>query len=367
MDLKRTPFYDLQAEQGARFVPFAGWEMPVQFSGVIAEHRSVREQAGLFDVSHMGEVVVRGPGALAGLQHIVTNDLAKLEDGAAQYTVMCQPDGGIVDDLIVYREGPEDFFICVNAGRRPEDVAHFAEHLEGFDCTMEDVSDSYAQLALQGPRAAEVLLAVSDVDLRQMKPFTFVDETVAEVDGVRIARTGYTGEDGVELYLRVETAAQVFSALMKGGQPFGLAPCGLGCRDTLRLEMKYALYGNDIDTEHNPYEAGLGWVVKLGKGPFVGSEALAGIKEAGPSRKLVGFKIEGRGIPRSGYPIEGGEPGGPIGVVTSGTHSPSLGEAIGVGYVNRDFASVGTRINIIVRGKEVPAVVVKTPFYKRES
>jgi aminomethyltransferase len=364
-DLKRTPFYDLQAAQGARFVPFAGWEMPVQFSGVIAEHKAVREAAGLFDVSHMGEVTVRGPGAFDGLQYVITNDLSKLEDGGALYTAMCLEDGGIVDDLIVYRLAQDDYFICINAGRRDEDVAHFHQHLASFDCVVEDCSDSWAQLALQGPTALEVFGAVSDLDAAGMQPFTFVDARVGGVDGVRVARTGYTGEDGVELYLRVESAAAVFEALVAAGEARGLQLCGLGARDTLRLEMKYALYGNDIDTEHNPYEGGLGWVVKLKKGDFLGRDALAAVKEAGPKRKLVGFKMEGRGIPRQGYAIcvEGAD----IGVVTSGTHSPSLGEAIGVGYVDASLTAVGSQFNIRVRGKEIPAVVVKTPFYKRES
>lgn len=364
-DLMRTPFFEIQAELGARFVPFAGWEMPVQFSGVLAEHAAVRGAAGLFDVSHMGEVSVKGPEALVGLQHIVTNDLSKLSDGDALYTVMCQEDGGIVDDLIVYRVSADDYFICVNAGRRFEDVEHFRTHLANFDCEMQDISDSYGQLALQGPNAAQILRAVSDCDLSEMKPFTFVDTTVCGAEGIRVARTGYTGEDGVELYIPIKKGAQVYSGLMEAGREHGLLACGLGCRDTLRLEMKYALYGNDIDTAHNPYEAGLGWVVKLKKGDFVGRDVLASIKEAGPTRKLVGFKMEARGIPRNGYPILAD--GEAVGVVTSGTHSPSLGEAIGVGYVPKGLAKVDSKFSIEIRGKGVPAVVVKTPFYKRES
>ena len=364
-ELRRTPFYDLHAALGARFVPFAGWEMPVQFSGVLAEHNAVREAAGVFDVSHMGEVVVRGPEAREGLDHIVTNDLSKLEDGSALYTVMCLEDGGIVDDLIVYRVNEDEYFICVNAGRRSEDVAHFKEHLAGFDCVLEDVSDDYAQLALQGPKAVDVLKAVSECDLSLMKPFTFVDTTVAGVANIRVARTDYTGEDGVELYLPAREAARVYQALLEAGKDMGLMPCGLGCRDTLRLEMKYALYGNDIDLEHNPYQAGLGWVVKLSKGAFVGRDRLVEIKEMGVRQKLVGFKMDGRGIPRSGYSIL--LDGKPVGRVTSGTHSPSLGEAIGVGYVPTDASKIGSKFEIEIRGKAVPAVVVKTPFYKREA
>ena len=360
-DLRRTPLYPLQAEHGARFVPFAGYEMPVQFSGVVAEHNAVRTAVGLFDVSHMGEFIVEGPEARKGLQYAVTNDVEKLVDGGAQYTVICRQDGGIVDDLIVYQQSPTRFFLVVNASRRTEDFAHFEKVLAKFDCTLSDVSDDWAQLALQGPKALEMLSTLTDVDLDAMKPFSFVDTTVGGVPDVRVARTGYTGEEGVELYCAADAGPALFTALDAAGEAFGMAHCGLGCRDTLRLEMKYALYGNDIDEAHNPYEAGLGWVVKLKKGDFHGRDALASVKEAGPTQKLVGFKMKARGIPRHGYAIR--IHGADAGVVTSGTHSPSLGEPIGVGYVPVSHATVGSAVEIVIRDKPVAAEVVKTPFY----
>ena len=363
-DTEKTPLYDVHAARGARFVPFAGFDMPVQFAGVMAEHKAVREAAGLFDVSHMGEIVLEGGDALDGLQRIITNDLTKIGDGEALYTVMCRDDGGIVDDLIVYREEADRYFLCVNASRRDVDFDHIVSHLRGMDVAAFDASEDYAQIAFQGPKALEILSRVTEADVVGMKPFTWVDATVAGVEDVRIARTGYTGEDGVELYMAPEGAAPIWEALEKAGEPEGVVSCGLGARDTLRLEMKYALYGNDIDEARNPYEAGLGWVVKLDKGDFIGREALAKIKADKPAQRLVGFKLEGRGIPRQGYDIAVN--GEVVGVVTSGTHSPSLGEAIGVGYVPRELAKQGSKFDVMVRGKALPAVVVKTPFYKRE-
>ncbi len=361
---KRTPLYDVQAKRGARFVPFAGWEMPVQFTGVIAEHQAVRSRVGVFDVSHMGEVTVRGKDALAAVQYLVTNDVSKLEDGKALYTVMCLPSGGIVDDLIVYREAPDSYFICINAGRKDADVAHMQQTLARFDCQFADRSDEWAQLAVQGPKALGLVSELAGLDAKAMAPFTFKDTTVGGVPGVRIARTGYTGEEGVELYVAPKDAEKLFLALEKAGEKHGLALCGLGCRDTLRLEMKYPLYGNDIDEEHNPLEAGLGWVVKLAKGDFQGKAALEAEKARGLRRKWVGFTMEGRGIPRHGYVIR--KDGQDVGVVTSGTHSPSLDAPIGVGYVPTALSEPGSRFSIVIRDKEVPAVVVKTPFYKRE-
>lgn len=363
-ELKRTALYDIHAARGARFVSFAGFEMPVQYAGVIAEHTAVRENVGLFDVSHMGEVIVEGCDALVGLQRIVTNDLSKLQDGDALYTVMCHEDGGIVDDLIVYRESAERYFICVNASRREDDYNHMLENLHGLDCAAMDVSEDYAQIALQGPKAAQVLAAVSDIDLAAMKSFSWVDTAVGGIENVRVACTGYTGESGVEFYLAPSSARALWQALEAAGEAHGIASCGLGARDTLRLEMKYALYGNDIDEKTNPYEAGLGWVVKLKKGEFCGSSALADIKARGPKMKLVGFKMKSRGIPRPGYDVQ--FQGNVVGRVTSGTHSPSLGEAIGLAYVPAEMARVGSEFEILIRTKTVAAVVVKTPFYKRE-
>ena len=362
--LRRTPLFDVQKARGGRFVPFAGWEMPVQFSGLVAEHRAVREHAGLFDVSHMGEVRVEGPEALEALQFIVTNDLSKLVDGKAMYTVMCVEDGGIVDDLIVYREAADRYFLCVNASRRQADFQHLRQHAARFRCSMVDVSDSYAQLALQGPKAASLLAELTAHPVADMAPFTWADAPVGGVNPVRIARTGYTGEHGFELYCAPAQAPALWQALEEAGTKYELAPCGLGARDTLRLEMKYPLYGNDIDLQHNPLEAGLGWVVKPGKGAFVGSAALAKIKEAGCSRRWVGFKMTERGIPRQGYVIAAA--GEPVGVVTSGTHSPTLGEPIGCGYVPAALAKPGSSLQIIIRDKPVGGIVVSTPFLKRD-
>lgn len=362
-ELRRTPLYDIHVARGARIVPFAGYELPVQYAGVVAEHTAVRTAAGLFDVSHMGELFIEGPGASAAVQHAVTNDIGRLNDGAALYTAMCQDDGGIVDDLIVYREHRDRYMLCVNASRRAADAAHLAGLLGRFDCSMTDRSESLAQLALQGPKALEILAAVTRADLAALRPFHFVDTDVAGIADVRIARTGYTGEDGVELYVDAPSAQRLWQAIEAAGAPFGLAPCGLGARDTLRTEMKYALYGNDIDATTNPLEAGLGWVVKLDKGEFVGRAALLSVRTRGLTRRLVGFKMRERGIPRHGYALQRGAEH--IGLVTSGTHSPTLGEPIGIGYVAAGYADIGTCIEVIIRERPVAAEIVKTPFYQR--
>lgn len=367
-ELKRTPLYAVQAENGGKFVPFAGWEMPVQFSGLMAEHQAVRTQVGLFDVSHMGEIIIEGPQAFDAVQFLITNDVAKLSDGKALYTVMCVENGGIVDDLIVYRENTQRFFICVNASRRADDFAHMRAVCKRFDCTVTDVSDEYAQLALQGPHAAALLAELVDASVQAkvaaMEAFSWLDAPVAGLSWVRIARTGYTGEHGYELYARSSEGDALWRAIMRVGDKHGLLLCGLGCRDTLRLEMKYPLYGNDIDLEHNPLEAGLGWVVKFAKGDFVGKAALEAVKAQGVARKWVGFKMLDRGIPRHGYPIA--VDGQEVGVVTSGTHSPSLGEPIGTGYVPAHLAALGSRFDVVIRNKAVLAEVVKTPFLVRE-
>ena len=365
MDLLKTALHDVHVARGARMVPFAGYHMPVQYEGVMAEHKTIRTDCGLFDVSHMGEVIVEGAGALEGLQWVLSNDLSKLVDGQALYTVMCQDNGGIVDDLIVYREAADRYFLCINASRRHEDVAHLKDGLEKFDCALTDVSDAYSQIALQGPKAEALLSKLAGIQFDDsFKAFFFKDLTVAGCENVRVARTGYTGEDGVELYVANADAVKLWEALEDAGSEFGIKPCGLGARDTLRLEMKYALYGNDIDLEHNPIEAGLGWVVKLKKGEFRGSKAIEAYKAGDSKRKLVGFKMIGRGIPRQGYGIE--VDGQSVGNVTSGTHSPSLGEAIGMGYVSLEHSKVGTRLEVVVRGKAIEAEVVSTPFYKRD-
>lgn len=360
MSDRRTPLYEKHKEAGARFVSFGGWEMPVQYAGIQAEHEAVRTAAGLFDVSHMGEVDIRGDDAVGAFNRLITNDLEAIEDGQALYTVMCRPDGGIVDDLIVYRFGRDRVFVCTNAANRDKDFAWIAEHLEGATAT--DRGDEFAQIAIQGPRAPAILQRVTRVDLGGVGRFRFVVGDVAGVESI-VARTGYTGEDGFELYLPADRAPGVWDALREAGGD-ALTPAGLGARDTLRLEMKYMLYGNDIDETTTPLEAGLGWVVKLDKADFVGREALARQKQEGVRRRLVGFQMDGRAIARHGYPVvdEGGDA---IGHVTSGTRSPTLGVGIGLAYVPVGRHRPGTKIDIQVRQRTEPATIVKTPFVKR--
>ena len=363
-DTKKTPFYDFHVEAGARMVPFAGYHLPVQYSGVIAEHKAVRERVGLFDVSHMGEVLVEGKEAKEAVQYLVTNNILKLKDGRAIYCVMCKEDGGIIDDLIVYRQAEESYFLVVNAARLDVDFPHILKVTSAFDCTTTNISDEWAQLALQGPRAEAMLQTLVTVDLADLAPFAFIDTRVGNCQNVRVARTGYTGEAGFELYCKVDDAAALWQDLEQSGKNFEMALCGLGCRDSLRLEVKYPLYGNDIDEDHNPIEAGLGWVVKFKAGDFLGREAVLAIKKAGPTRKWVGFKMSERGIARHGHEIF--SEGQKIGDVTSGTHAPTLGAAIGCGYVPTELSAIGTKIDISIRGKMVAAEVVATPFYKRE-
>lgn len=349
---------------GARLVPFAGWEMPIQYEGIVAEHRAVREAAGLFDVSHMGELELRGPRALETISSLVTNDPSRIADGQAQYTCCCNDFGTILDDLIVYRRSAERVLIVCNASNRDKISTHFAAAAQG-RVDFQDLSDATALLALQGPKALEVLAAAgSSLDVaRDLPSFRFRDAEVAGVP-VTIARTGYTGEDGVELFTPWERAPEVWGALLEHGRALGIKPIGLGARDTLRLEARLALYGNDIDETTNPLEAGLGWTVKLDKPGFVGKDALVRIKAEGSPRALVGFEVTGRGIARHGYPLLDGS-GAAVGVCTSGSPSPTLGKNIGLGYLPTALAKVGTKFAVDCRGKAVEAVVVPTPFYQR--
>jgi aminomethyltransferase len=356
----RTPLYDAHLRAGARMVEFAGWEMPVQYAGLLEEHAAVRTRVGLFDVSHMGEVVFRGPRALAALQAVFTNDLSQVADGQAQYGCLCRESGGIVDDVVVYRRSAEDLLVCVNAGNRQKDHEWLASHAGGADVTNE--SDEWGQLALQGPLAAQLLQRRCDQDLSRIKTYRFATGTVAGVPCL-VARTGYTGEDGFELFCKAQDAVRLWDALLETGRPEGIQPCGLGCRDSLRLEMAYRLYGSDMDDDATPLEAGLGWVVKLDKGDFIGRDALLRQKAAGLSRKLVGFQLTQAGIARHGYPVV--QDGRPVGVVTSGTRSPSLGTSIGLAYVPPALAAEGSTFAVDIRGRQVAATVVKTPFYTR--
>jgi len=348
-------------------VDFAGWEMPVQYTGIIREHLACRAAAAIFDVSHMGEVKLRGPGALASVQRITTNDASKLIDGRVQYAAMCTEAGGVVDDVTVYRRGPEDYCFVVNASNTEKDLAWIRAHAAG-DTQVEDASPATALIAVQGPKAPAIVARVADREILDLPRYWFRHAAIATPAGTIAAtfsRTGYTGEDGFEIACPWERAGEAWDCLMKAGSPDGLVPAGLGARDTLRLEAKMCLYGHELSEETTPLEAGIGWAVALespAKGDFIGRDALRRQKAEGVRRRLVGFEVTGAGIARQGYPILIG--GKAVGTVTSGTKSPSLGKAIGLGYVPAENAKVGTSIAIEIRGKAVPAVIVPTPFYK---
>ncbi len=336
--------------------------MPVQYEGIKKEHEAVRTRAGLFDVSHMGEIVVEGPGAVAAVDRLVTNDVGNLEVGRALYTVCCNESGFILDDLIVYRLEAEKILVVCNASNRDKIVSHFAKNLS-LETPWNDVSDAWALLALQGPNARAIMAELGAPEaLLGLRTFGVARATVAGVD-LWAARTGYTGEDGFELFCANEDAAALWRAILAVGEAHGIQAVGLGARDTLRLEARLMLYGNDIDEQTHPFEAGLGWVVKLEAGDFIGRDALRKIKAEGFDRKLVGFEMTGRGIARHGYPIVAD--GERVGEVTSGSPGPTVGRNIGLGYVPKALSKVGTALGIEIRGKQVGAVVVTTPFYKR--
>jgi aminomethyltransferase len=364
--LSSTPIYPEHVRLGGRLVPFAGWEMPIQYEGIAAEHQAVRERVGLFDVSHMGELHVSGPGALAAVDALITNDLSKAENGQAVYTCCCNPAGTILDDLIVYRRGESDVLVVCNASNRAKIAAHFGEALRG-KAEFHDESDDTALIAVQGPKALQLLeLAGSSIDPSALKSFRFADVTLLGAK-VTLARTGYTGEDGAELFCKNADAARLFAGLLEAGSALGAEPIGLGARDTLRLEARLSLYGNEIDETTNPIEAGLGWTVKLDKpSGFLGRDAIAKVKAEGPTRAIVGFEMVGRGIARHGYPLLSSD-GQTIGTCTSGGPSPTLGKSIGLGYLPTSMTAVGTTFLVDCRGKSIEAKVVKTPFYKRAS
>lgn len=366
--LKRTPLYETHRQTGARMVPFGGWEMPVQYSGVLEEHRAVREAAGLFDVSHMGEFEVKGPEALALIQRVSVNNAAKLAVGQVQYSLMCREDGTVVDDILVYRLGEEHYWLVVNAGNADKDwdwVSRARDEAGLRNLTLANISGQVAQIALQGP-AAEAILQPLVPDLALDGIAFYWARTgvgVAGIETLVLSRTGYTGEDGFELYCRAEDAAALWNALMAAGKERGLLPCGLGARDTLRFEARLPLYGHELSEEVTPYEAGLGFFVKTKKGTdFIGREALVARKEQGAARKLVGLEMTGRGIPRQGYEVAHG--GQVVGHITTGTFAPTLNKNLGLAYVPAGLAAVGTELDVIIRGKAVPATVVETPFYQ---
>ncbi|MFH0901921.1 MAG: glycine cleavage system aminomethyltransferase GcvT [Pseudomonadota bacterium] len=364
-ELKHTPLLGAHQASGAKLVSFCGWEMPVQYSGIVDEHRTVRSAVGVFDVSHMGEIVLRGSRAGEATQRLVTAAVLALTDGAAVYTLMCYPDGGIVDDCIVYRRTATDYLIIVNASNIDKDWAWAVENV-GSTCTLTNESDETALIAVQGPRAVELVARLAGRPLAAEVPS--FHHTQAVIAGVRCmaARTGYTGEDGFEIACPNDGANRLWDALFEAGREYGIKPAGLGARDTLRLEAKLCLYGNDIDQTTTPLEAGLGWAVKLDGEDFLGRQALIAQKAAGTKRQLVGFLVKGRGIARHGYSILENEEGGvEIGKVTSGTTAPHLGIAVGMGYVPTRLSKPGTRLAVDCRGKVVPIEIHKGPFYKR--
>jgi aminomethyltransferase len=334
----------------------------VQYTGVIDEHVAVRTRAGLFDVSHMGEVDVVGRQALDFLQHVTCNDVSRLSAGRIQYSALTTPDGTFVDDLLVYKRADDDYLLVINAGNTPKDVAWLREHAKGYDLRLEDVSSRWCQIALQGPRSQEILQPLTKASLGEMKYYTFVQGLVSGVRCI-VSRTGYTGEDGFEIYGPAEAAETLWYAMLGSGAPHGLVPAGLAARDTLRLESKMALYGNDIDDTTTVLEADLGWILKLEKGDFLGRDALSRQKSEGLTRKLVGFETEGRAIARHGHKAM--SQGAEVGAITSGSFAPFLKKNIGLAYLPIDLTSHGSRFTIDIRGREEPAVVVPTPFYTR--
>jgi glycine cleavage system T protein (aminomethyltransferase) len=361
MTLRRTPLYAEHQEAGARFTEFAGWEMPLSYSGIAEEHAAVRERCGCFDVSHMGEVEVRGPRALEVLQQLTVNDVAKLRLGDAQYTVLCNDEGGVLDDLIVLRLGPERYLLIVNAANSPADFAWIAGR-GGTRAEIVDRSAEFALIALQGPEAQVVLRTFTSIDLAALRPFAFLEGPVAGIDTV-VSRTGYTGEDGFELLVAASEGPALWRALLDGVRRRGGLPAGLGARDTLRLEAGLPLCGTDMDASTTPLEAGLGWVVKLGKGEFVGRTRMAAQAAGDLRRRLVGVQLDEPGIPRHGYPVW--REGAAIGSVTSGMKSTTLGQFIGLAYVATGSDAPGTPIAVEIRGRRVPAHVVPRPFYRR--
>ncbi len=366
--LQQTSLHDIHVALGARMMPFGGFDMPVQYSGIIDEHMAVRNAAGLFDVSHMGEFLVEGPGAFDTVQHLVTNDASKLYDGRAMYTAMCTESGGIVDDLLVYRKNDSAFMLVVNASNIEKDWAWVNKHLQP-DTKLTNISSDTALIAIQGPAAFEIVQSVTRVDISDLKFYHFLMPEAGAFLGLNhviLSHTGYTGEKGLEIYTNAADAPVVWNRLMQAGQEHGLKPIGLGARDTLRLESGFCLYGNDITEETSPFEAGLGWITKLNKDDFVGKSALERIKAGTPDRKLVGFVMSERGIPRHENVIVDYSTGTEIGIVTSGTQSPVLGKGIGMGYVPNDpqYTSPGSVIAISSRGKAREAVITKPPFHK---
>ncbi|MGH3520567.1 MAG: glycine cleavage system aminomethyltransferase GcvT [Haloechinothrix sp.] len=360
-----SPLHEVHSALGASFTDFAGWSMPVRYGSELAEHRAVREEAGLFDLSHMAEIEIEGPEAAKALDYALVGDLSSVAIGRARYTMLCASDGGVLDDLVVYRLDQERYLVVANAANTEVAATQLTERAAGFAAKVVNRSTEFALIAVQGPRSAGIVRAISDADLDSLKYYACMPATAAGID-LLLARTGYTGEDGFELYCTPEQAPQVWRALTDAGESHGLVPAGLACRDTLRLEAGMPLYGHELSSERTPFEAGLGRVVKFDKdGDFVGREALAARKEAGPGRVLVGLAGEGRRAPRAGYPVLGPDGERPIGEVTSGALSPTLGHPVAMAYVPAEHSEPGTSLFVDVRGKTVPVEVVALPFYRR--
>jgi len=361
VELKRTPLYAAHKAAGARLAEFGGWDMPIEYSGIVQEHLAVRSAAGLFDVSHMGELEIKGPEALALVQWVTSNDASRLQDFQAQYSALMYSQGSAVDDCIIHRFGPDHYFLCVNAANTEKDFDWIVQN-NSFDAEVRNVSNDYAQLALQGPKSAEILSRLTSASLAALRYYWFAQAECCGVAGL-LARTGYTGEDGFEFYFPPSESEKVWNAILDAGRPEGLLPVGLGARNTLRLEAGYALYGNELDDETTLIEANLGWIVKLEKGEFLGRDVLAGERARGPRKRLVGFEMTDRGIARDGYSVLAD--GVSVGNVTSGTHAPFLKKSIGMAYVPPRLAEPGRAIEIDIRGKTARARQVPLPFYKR--
>ena len=369
--LKRTALHEEHLSLKGRLIDFGGWELPVQYSGVIPEHLACRSSVGIFDVSHMGEFFVEGNFAKRFLNILILNDVSKLDIGQAQYSAICNERGYLVDDLVIYRRGVDRFMVVVNASNTAKDFRHIKSVQESFeskfgsiDLWVTDESARFSQIALQGRNAETILQSITEIPLKKIKTYWFSEGILLDKIQTVVARTGYTGEDGFELYIPWLDAPRVWRALLAAGEKFGITPCGLGARDTLRLEMSYPLYGHELNESTGPLEAGLGWITKLYKEDFVGKSAILKMKECGPRRKLVGIKLLDRGIPRQGYKLYLPSQNESVGEISSGTQSPSLSQAIGIAHVHSMHAGVGKKLEIDIRGKRIPAVICETPFYR---
>ncbi|MDI6600716.1 MAG: glycine cleavage system aminomethyltransferase GcvT [Thermoanaerobacteraceae bacterium] len=361
--LKKTPLFELHNKLGAKIVEFGGWAMPVQYSSILEEHRAVRERVGIFDVSHMGEISVKGRDAFDFLQYVLTNNMGKLEPGKIVYSLMLYESGGTVDDLLVYQIGENDYLLVVNASNTEKDFNWIKEHAQGFEVEMDNISSMYGEVAVQGPKAEATLQKLTDFDLKSIPYYGFKEDIGISGIKVLISRTGYTGEDGFEVYMAPDKAGELWEAIMEAGKEYDILPCGLGARDTLRFEARMPLYGHELDENTTPLEAGLSFAVSFDK-DFIGKDALLKEKEEGLKKKLVGFEMVDKGIPRKDYEVY--RDGEKVGYVTTGTHSPTLEKNIGLAYVKPGLAKAGEELSIMIRGKANRAVVVKTPFYKRQ-